>query len=212
MSASGSARSDGEFLAGGLGEHEAAFLRLAALASLAHDQFAFRDEAAAARFYAELYARGGADFAPPSGRVLMVEGRPAGMFALVPPAVLRRSRLVGAMMLARSPQLRGDPGLVERLKLAAETFVRPEVTDGYLSRLAVDPAAVGRGIGRWLLDAALAATREHGLVRCVLEVAEENERAITLYRAGGFEEVGAARTRDPETGATLGYLHMAHAA
>ncbi len=211
MSASRPAAPDGEFLEGGLGVHEAALLRLAALASAAHDRFAFRDGAAAARFYDELYRRGGADFAPPAGRLLLVNGRPAGMFALVPPAALQRSRLVGAMMLVRSAQLRHDPALVERLKLAAGTFVRPRITDGYLSRLAVDPVMAGRGLGRRLLDGALAATRDLGLARCVLEVDDTNDRAIALYRAAGFADIGAQRTSDPEAGASLGYLHMAQA-
>jgi len=201
-----------QFLDGDLGEHEAAFLQLAALASAAHDRFAFRDEVSAVRFYEELYRRGGADFAPPAGRLLLVGGRPAGMFALVPPAALQRSRLVGAMMLARSEHLRGDPALVERLKLAASTLVRPTSADAYLSRLAVDPAMTGRGIGHRLLETAMGATRELGLLRCVLEVADDNERAVALYRTAGFEEIGSQSTRDPETGASLGYLHMARAA
>lgn len=89
------APSDVCFVEGDLGEHVDAFLRLAALASAAHDQFAFRDVAAARRFYEELCHCGGADFAPPAGRLMLVNGRPAGMFAVVAPAALKRSRLLG---------------------------------------------------------------------------------------------------------------------
>jgi ribosomal protein S18 acetylase RimI-like enzyme len=185
------------------------FLRLAALASAAHDAFAFRDPAAAHRFYEELYRRGGADFAPPAGRMLLVAGRPAGMFAVVPPAALKRSRLLGGLMFARSQQLRADAVLGDRLRLAAGTFVRPGETDGYLSRLAVAPEFARRGLGRRLLGDALAATRALGLERCVLEVADTNVAAAALYRAAGFEQIGQQSTIDPETGATLGYLHMA---
>jgi ribosomal protein S18 acetylase RimI-like enzyme len=131
------------------------------------------------------------------------------MFALVPPALLQRKRLIGAMMLARSELLRNDPALAERLKLAAGTFVRPGSSDGYLSRLAVDPAMAGRGLGRRLVEGALAATRDHGLTRCVLEVADTNERAIALYRAFGFATIGAGSVVDPATGATLGAHHRA---
>jgi ribosomal protein S18 acetylase RimI-like enzyme len=202
---------EGWQLATDLGDHLPAFLRLAASASAAHDAFAFRDVQAALDFYDELFRRGGADFAPPVGRLLLVNGRPAGMFAVVPPAALKRSRLIGGLMFARSEKLRGDPALGERLRLAAGTFVRPGAADGYLSRLAVDPAMAGRGIGRRLLDEALAATRALGLTRCVLEVADTNDRAADLYRRAGFERVGQLSTADPETGATLGYLHMARA-
>lgn len=198
-------------LTGDPGEHLDAFLRLAASASAAHDRFAFRDSDGALRFYEELYRRGGADFAPPAGRLLLVDGRPAGLVALTDPASLMRARLRGGLMFARSEQLRADPALGERLKLAAGTFVRPRPTDGYLSRLAVAPTMGGRGLGRLLLDAALDATRALGLTRCVLEVADDNARAIALYRAHGFEEIGAQSTADPESGATLGYLHLARA-
>jgi ribosomal protein S18 acetylase RimI-like enzyme len=194
-----------------LGDHVAEFLRLAALASAAHDEFAFRSPDAALRFYEELYRRGGADFAPPAGRLLLVDGRAAGMFALVPQATLKRSRLIGGLMFARSEQLRDDAALGDRLRRAAGTFVHPQSSDGYLSRLAVHPSLAGRGLGRYLLDHAIVATRELGLHRCVLEVADVNARALALYTAAGFERIGHESTTDPATGATLGYVHMARA-
>jgi ribosomal protein S18 acetylase RimI-like enzyme len=191
--------------------HPDALLRLAALASVAHDRFAFSDETAAGRFYAELYRRGGADFAPPFGRLFLIDGRPAALVALVPPAAHRRSRLIGAVMLARSPQLRDDPPLARRLRLAASAFVQPLETDAYLSRMAVDPSMSGRGVGGMLLREALRETARQGLVRCVLEVADTNSRAIALYRRSGFDEIGRAAVTDPETSARLGYLHLARA-
>ena len=190
-------------------EHLTALLQLAASATAAHDAFVFPDAAAAARFYDELYRRGGADFAPPSGHLFLVDSQPAAMFALVPPAVRKRGRLVGALMLARSPELRDDPGLVRRLQLAASVFAQPGSTDAYLSRLAVTPSVAGRGVGRMLLEGALQETRRIGLTRCVLEVADTNGRAIGLYRSFGFDVIGSASVSDPESGARLGYLHMA---
>lgn len=192
------------------GEHLAALLQLAGSATSAHDVFVFPDSAGATRFYDELYQRGGADFAPPTGRLFLVDGQPAAMFALVPPAVRKRGRLVGALMLARSSQLRDDPGLGRRLQLAASTFAQLRETDAYLSRLAVAPSVAGRGVGRTLLERALQDTRQLGLTRCVLEVADTNERAITLYRNAGFDVIGAGAASDPESGGRLGYLHMAY--
>lgn len=189
-------------------EHLDALFDLAASASAAHDRFAFRDEAGAARFYRELYARGGADFAPPTGHLFTAHGRPAALFALVPPAVRKRGRLIGALMLARSPQLRDDPALAGRLKLAAGAFVAAGETDGYLSRLAVAPGEAGRGGGRMLLGRAVEETRRLGLTRCVLEVADTNERAMALYHGFGFDVLGSASVTDPESGARLGYVHM----
>jgi ribosomal protein S18 acetylase RimI-like enzyme len=191
-------------------EHLDAFLRLAASASAAHDQFTFRDPAVALRFYEELYRHRGADFAPPAGRLLLLDGRPAGMFAIIDPPALLRARLRGGLLYARSAELRADPAAGERLRRAASALVRPQPTDAYLSRLAVAPELAGRGVGQRLLDAALDATRQLGLARCVLEVADDNTRAIALYQRAGFTEIGRASTTDPDGDATLGYVHMAY--
>jgi ribosomal protein S18 acetylase RimI-like enzyme len=194
-----------------LGAHLGNFLQLAALASAAHDEFAFGDSSAALRFYEQLHRGGGADFAPPAGRLLLVGGRPAGMFALVPPDLLKRRRLVGGLVAARAARAHPDPALTERLRRAAGVLARPGSGDGYLSRLAIHPAMSGRGLGRLLLHEALAAARSLGLARCVLEVADTNDRAIALYRSAGFEQIDRASTTDPESGARLGFLHLARA-
>jgi len=201
----------GRELTGELGPHVDDFLRLARLASAAFDDFAFRGGDLARRYYAELHRRGGAEFAPPAGRLLLVDGRPAGMFAVVPPDLLKRRRLIGAMMLVRWEELRAEPALVERIRAGAGTMLRPQATDAYLSRIAVDPAVAGRGVGRWLLARALAAGRELGLERCVLDVAASNARAIALYEAAGFERIGEGEAVDADTGARLRHLHLARA-
>ncbi|MGH9885002.1 MAG: ribosomal protein S18-alanine N-acetyltransferase [bacterium] len=65
--------------------------------------------------------------------------------------------------------------------------------EGQIANLAVAPSAWGAGIGGALLDAALreAALRETEQV--YLEVRDSNERARSLYRSRGFEEVGRRR-------------------
>lgn len=55
---------------------------------------------------------------------------------------------------------------------------------------AVLPAVRRRGLGRMLLDAALAAAADHGAERIFLEVAEDNLAARALYGAAGFRPVG----------------------
>ncbi|MDR0626904.1 MAG: ribosomal protein S18-alanine N-acetyltransferase [Bifidobacteriaceae bacterium] len=59
--------------------------------------------------------------------------------------------------------------------------------------IAVDPAWRGRGCGRQLLGALLAAVRAAGLGRVMLEVAEGSNAAIGLYRSSGFEPIGRRR-------------------
>lgn len=56
--------------------------------------------------------------------------------------------------------------------------------------LAVTPASRRRGIGRRLLERALAKAAEDGARRAFLEVAEDNAAARRLYAAAGFRLCG----------------------
>jgi len=58
--------------------------------------------------------------------------------------------------------------------------------------IGVDPAHQGRGTGRALLDALLAAADGIGATT-YLEVRTDNEAALHLYRAAGFEVLGTRR-------------------
>lgn len=60
----------------------------------------------------------------------------------------------------------------------------------YLSLLAVDPRAQGRGLGRALLAAAVGAAARAGYPRCLLHALEDNGPALGLYRSAGFRPVG----------------------
>lgn len=59
--------------------------------------------------------------------------------------------------------------------------------------LAVDPDARGGGVGRVLVEAALRLAEGGGAQTMFLEVAEDNDIAIRLYEAAGFERVGKRR-------------------
>lgn len=69
--------------------------------------------------------------------------------------------------------------------------------------LAVDPAAQGNGIGRGLLDQALATARQRGALAMFLEVACSNIPATALYSAAGFTVVGSRRGYYPAGGDAL---------
>ncbi|WP_449385718.1 ribosomal protein S18-alanine N-acetyltransferase [Cellulomonas soli] len=51
----------------------------------------------------------------------------------------------------------------------------------------------GRGVGRLLLDALVARARELGAQVVLLEVRVDNEPALRLYAAAGFEQLGRRR-------------------
>lgn len=65
--------------------------------------------------------------------------------------------------------------------------IEPEVE---LLNLAVAPAYQGRGIGRALLEAALAQFEAQHYQRCFLEVRASNTAAIALYERLGFNQMG----------------------
>lgn len=62
--------------------------------------------------------------------------------------------------------------------------------DADIQTIAFDAAHRGRGRGRALLQALLAAARERGAREVFLEVRADNPGAEGLYRSEGFEEIG----------------------
>ena len=56
--------------------------------------------------------------------------------------------------------------------------------------LAVDPAYQGQGVGRTLIDAAIAEATARGAVKLSLRVLSTNEGARRLYASAGFEVEG----------------------
>jgi len=80
---------------------------------------------------------------------------------------------------------RSDGGVV--LGYVVAWFVADE---GEIANLAVSPAGWGGGIGRALLDAALAEAVLRRIDSVYLEVRDSNERARRLYQSRWFEEVG----------------------
>ncbi len=59
---------------------------------------------------------------------------------------------------------------------------------GYLQRLAVDPQAGGRGLGRLLVDDSIRWLRRRHATQMMVNTQERNQRALTLYRNVGFEQ------------------------
>jgi ribosomal protein S18 acetylase RimI-like enzyme len=60
---------------------------------------------------------------------------------------------------------------------------------GYLQRLAVDPAARRQGIGRRLVADALRWVRRGGARRCLVNTQADNQDALALYDACGFQRL-----------------------
>ena len=67
---------------------------------------------------------------------------------------------------------------------------------GALHDIVVEPAERGRGVGRRLLDATLAALEARGAPRVVLSTAERNEPAQRLFGQAGFRRTMIEMTRE----------------
>ena len=67
---------------------------------------------------------------------------------------------------------------------------------GVLHDIVVDPAHRTRGVGRFLLEAAIAFLESHGAPRVVLSTAEQNEPAQRLFASMGFRRTMIEMTRE----------------
>lgn len=65
--------------------------------------------------------------------------------------------------------------------------------DSDLDRIAVLPAARGRGLARELLETLVDRARDLGAGRMLLEVAADNTAAIALYESFGFDTISTRR-------------------
>ncbi len=74
--------------------------------------------------------------------------------------------------------------------VAGYVIAQDAADEGEILNLAVVPARLRAGIGRALVERALAELGERGARRVFLEVRESNAAARGLYAALGFEEVG----------------------
>ena len=73
-------------------------------------------------------------------------------------------------------------------RAATGCSVAPDAA-GYVQRLAVAPAAQGRGSGAALLDRRPALAAAHGAQRVYVNTQEDNDRALALYQRAGFTQL-----------------------
>ena len=72
-------------------------------------------------------------------------------------------------------------------------LARTAAGEAEILTLAVAPASRGRGLGRALLQAAIARAQELGAETMFLEVGADNPHALALYAGLGFAKVGTRK-------------------
>jgi ribosomal protein S18 acetylase RimI-like enzyme len=71
-------------------------------------------------------------------------------------------------------------------------FEKRDMRPLFVDELAVHPEMNGRGVGSFVLEQLHHLARVHGLNHLVLEVAENNERALDWYKRRSFKKLDAA--------------------
>lgn len=71
-------------------------------------------------------------------------------------------------------------------------FEKRDMRPLYVEELAVHPEWGGRGVGGFVLEQLQHLAKVRGLTHLVLEVAENNEHALSWYRKRGFRKLDAA--------------------
>jgi ribosomal protein S18 acetylase RimI-like enzyme len=71
-------------------------------------------------------------------------------------------------------------------------FEKRDMRPLFVDELAVHPSYHGRGVGSFVLEQLHHLARVHGLNHLVLEVAENNERALNWYKKRQFKKLDAA--------------------
>lgn len=139
------------------------------------------------------------------GRSIVAEGTDgdvAGCIIALPGADLAHCRRADFAAFCRdlgsSPE--ADEVIEEVVTASAELF--PAVPDDelYISRVAVDPARRGHGVGRMLVRHALETFGDRGSRACRLDVSADNRAAIRAYEAAGLEIL--ATSHSPTAGMT----------
>jgi ribosomal protein S18 acetylase RimI-like enzyme len=134
-----------------------------------------------------------------AGRALLAttdDGAAVGCIIALMGRELARCR--AADFAAFCEELGSEPGADDVIAevLAASHELFPPVADDelYVSRVGVDPAQRGQGIGRALVGAAIDAFRDQHPVACRLDVSADNASAIRAYEAAGLAVISTSHS------------------
>jgi ribosomal-protein-alanine N-acetyltransferase len=111
---------------------------------------------------------------------------------------------------SRMLSIPGTFGFVIAVAQSSVGFVLARVAAGEaeILTLAVDPQARNNRLGSQLLSAAMNESRARGAAEMFLEVAEDNEPALKLYRGANFAQVGRRPGYYKEVGRTIDALTL----
>ena len=119
--------------------------------------------------------------------VATCDGAIAGMYAAFPAAKLRSAQMLSVVKLAAALPAAERATFMKAIDTFRQGIPLLDASTGwYLSRIAVDPGFLRRGIGRVLLEHFLEGARAHG--EAWLHVHDANSGALAFYASHGFQE------------------------
>lgn len=145
----------------------------------------------------------------PFGHVLVHDGAPLAMAAVLPGAELRKLRMRVALAMQKAGDLRPDDVTMKRIQLAHGVLLRPEDSDFYLSRIGVAPGARGSGAAPLIANFITCEAKIRGFTRATAEVHPANIPMMKLMcEKVGWHPIGEHSVTDPVTGRSLQYSHL----
>jgi ribosomal protein S18 acetylase RimI-like enzyme len=185
------------------------FFQLEYQASESYNRFTYEDYKEFQMIRCYLFERGLCEFSPPFGQLVVDGSRVVAMMAYLSANDLVRCRIRAALAISRLDYFRHNRELQQRVRLASTTLIKPSIGDFYLARIAVAKDLCRRGIGFYILGQCEAEARKRGCRRLILEVDSHKQRAVSLYQKACFQEYATYAVKDPNSGRSLQYSHMA---
>jgi ribosomal protein S18 acetylase RimI-like enzyme len=138
----------------------------------------------------------------------LLGGEAVGMYVALPGQELHHCRQEDTLALLKTVghDAAARAALHDRIEVSKDLFAPVGAVEFYLSKMGVVPAHRGKGLGRVLANAFLAAGHAAGFSRFRLDVSADNEPAVRLYASCGF------RVESESEAAGLRYLAMGRGA
>ena len=168
----------------------------------------FGDAEIAAEIIGEWMERPSSEFYIGRGIVMFDDdGEPRGILIGMSGAEVAKCRM--ADFTAFCEEIGDEPGadeVIDQVVTASRELFPPIRDDAfYISRIAVDRNARGRGLGRQLVRYTIELKRKEGFPRVRLDVSADNVGAIRVYNSLGLETISRAQSKT----APLEYCAMA---
>jgi len=154
----------------------------------------FGSEGDARRGLTHWIQRDDSEFSYSKATMALFDGTPAGILIAVPGAEVPRRRRADLLTLIRETPASGRNTLQQKLANLVGLTGGIAPTSYYVRTLSVDAQQRGRGVAQQLMRSALVDAAAAGLENVQLDVAVDNQPALTLYGRLGFVPIsrGAA--------------------